>query len=109
MISPKRGHVYRHRRSGKRYVVLSDDAHCEHPYTSRVHAAPITRTGTDEAGVEVPYAVNLGEHSAVAGYVRVAEMIPVAVGDLIEPETDELLSGADLQNIKTVLDEYFGY
>lgn len=109
MIAPRRGHVYRHRRSGLRYVVLSDDVHNGHPYTGRVLVAPISRTGTDSRGNETPYAVNLGDHSGVAGYVRVAEQIQIAIGDLVEPETDELISGADLENIKTVIDEFLGY
>jgi hypothetical protein len=104
----RRGHVYKHRSWPFRLVVVSDDLHNANPYTHRVLAMPITRTAVNDAGAEVPFTVNL-ESSTVRGYVRVAEQIPVNPADLIEPETDELLSGADLDNVKRVHDEFLGY
>lgn len=107
--APRRGYVYRHRATGVRLVVVSDDLFNERPYTGRVLAMPITRTATNADGAEVPFAVNISDASTIAGFVRVAEQVQVKPADLIAPDTDELLAGADLENVKRVFDEYLGY
>lgn len=107
--APRRGQVYRHRGLGFRVLVLSDDLHNERPYTGRVLVLPISRHGTDERGHEVPYAVNLSDASSISGFVRVAQQFQADPADLVAPETDEMLSGADLENVRRVNDEFLGY
>lgn len=107
--APRRGHVYGYRGMGFRVLVLSDDLHNEKPYTNRVLVVPISRHGTDDHGNEVPYAVNISDASAVSGYVRVAQQFQVDPVDLVAPGADEMLSGADLDNVKRVNDEFLGY
>ncbi|WP_025273400.1 hypothetical protein [Haloglycomyces albus] len=105
----KRGHIYRHARLGMRFVVLSSDDWNATSYTASVLAAPITHSSTDMAGVEIPYLVNLNDADSVSGFVRIAEASQVLASDLVQPDRDEMLSGASLSNIKTMWDEFLGY
>lgn len=105
----RRGYVYRHQPTGIRVVVLSGDDFNDRPYSRRALVAPITRTATDQAGNEIPYLVNLTGADTVTGYVKVAETSGAAIDTLMAPEADEILSGATLDNVKSVLDEFLGY